>query len=91
MGRLCCGLRCRQCQEGESWGEGRRAAALPTHLSSLRAAVVGNENGSSLQPTHHLQQTVPLPDRILIPPAAIPGWWEMRASCSFHGHPWDRL
>ena len=73
-------------------GEGGQQRHPPTHLATLGAAAAGEKSGSlPLLPTHHPPQTVPLPDGTLIPPAAVPGWWEMRASCSSHGHLWGGL
>lgn len=72
-------------------GEGRSAAALPTRPAGLGAAAAGKESGSSPLPTHHPQQTVPVPDGTLVPPAVVAGWREMKPSCSSHGHPWARL
>lgn len=54
-GGLCCGVRCRWCQEGKGWGGGRRTAALLTHLSSLGTAVVEKKSDPSQLPTHCLQ------------------------------------
>lgn len=51
----------RQCQEGKSWGEGRRAAAFPIQPAGLRAAVAGKESGSSSLFTCRAQQTIPKP------------------------------